>query len=63
MMEEVANSEHTFEADLVLLALGFLGPEKAILKLLGVKEVPYFQKSFYLNLHPDTRVNSMMSTS
>ncbi|MFT5431853.1 MAG: glutamate synthase (NADPH/NADH) small chain [Myxococcota bacterium] len=35
-MEEVPGSEHVFEADLVLLAMGFLGPEGAAVEALGV---------------------------
>jgi glutamate synthase (NADPH/NADH) small chain len=37
VMEEVAGSEQTFEADLVFLALGFLGPEGDLLKSIGVE--------------------------
>ncbi|KAL1914692.1 uncharacterized protein VTP21DRAFT_8103 [Calcarisporiella thermophila] len=37
-MAEVPGSEQEFEADLVLLAMGFLGPEEAALKQLGVKQ-------------------------
>ncbi len=36
-MAEVPGSEEYFDADLVFLALGFLGPEDAILKDLGVE--------------------------
>lgn len=36
MMKEIPGSERRFEADIVLLALGFLGPEKSLTKLLGV---------------------------
>ena len=36
-MQEVAGSEHIVEADLVLLAMGFLGPENYVAELLGVK--------------------------
>ncbi len=35
-MQEVAGSEHIVEADLVLLAMGFLGPENYVAELLGV---------------------------
>lgn len=35
-MQEVAGSEHIVEADLVLLAMGFLGPENYVGELLGV---------------------------
>ena len=35
--QEVPGSERELEADLVLLALGFVGPEKPMLKELGVK--------------------------
>lgn len=37
-MAEVPNSEQTFEADLVLLSMGFLGPEEAVVKQLGLKQ-------------------------
>jgi len=36
-MKEVAGSEQEFPCDLVLLAMGFLGPEDAILKQLGLE--------------------------
>ncbi len=39
-MSEIPGSEEYFEADLVFLALGFLGPEEAILKDLGVELDP-----------------------
>lgn len=39
-MTEIAGSEEYFEADLVFLALGFLGPEDDILKELGVEVDP-----------------------
>ena len=40
-MEEVAGSEFTLEADLVLLALGFLGPVQAgLVEALGLKLDP-----------------------
>ena len=39
-MTEIAGSEEYFEADLVFLALGFLGPEDDILKDLGVEVDP-----------------------
>ncbi len=35
-MEEVAGSEETWEADMVLLALGFLGPEPVLAQQLGL---------------------------
>lgn len=35
-MQEVAGSEHIVEADLVLLAMGFLGPENYVAEMLGV---------------------------
>ncbi len=35
-MTEIPGSEETFEADLVLLAMGFLGPEEAAGKMLGL---------------------------
>ncbi len=34
-MEEVAGSEHVVDADVVLLAMGFLGPEQALVESLG----------------------------
>lgn len=37
-MVEVANSEHVYECDLVLLAMGFLGPEETIIKQLNLKK-------------------------
>ncbi|KAL5511690.1 GLT1 [Sanghuangporus vaninii] len=37
-MEEVPGSEKFYPAQLVLLALGFLGPENDVLKALGVKQ-------------------------
>ena len=37
-MEEVPGSEKFFEAQLVFLALGFLGPENDALKGLGIKQ-------------------------
>ncbi len=40
VMDEVPGSEETWEADLVLLALGFLGPEEQVLETLGVETDP-----------------------
>ena len=37
-MEEVPGSEKFFPAELVFLALGFLGPESEVVKGLGVKQ-------------------------
>uniref|UniRef100_T1IRL5 4Fe-4S ferredoxin-type domain-containing protein n=1 Tax=Strigamia maritima TaxID=126957 RepID=T1IRL5_STRMM len=39
-MKEVEGSEKTYKADLVLLAMGFLGPEKYLNAQLGVNEDP-----------------------
>ncbi len=39
-MKEIAGSEEYFDADLVFLALGFLGPEEALLKEFGVDADP-----------------------
>ena len=39
-MREVAGSEETFPADLVLLAMGFLGPESTLVEKLGMKTDP-----------------------
>ncbi|CAG8789529.1 2907_t:CDS:2, partial [Acaulospora morrowiae] len=36
-MKEVPGSEQYFQADLVLLAMGFLGPEEKLIKSLGLK--------------------------
>lgn len=36
-MKEIAGSEKYYEADLILLAMGFLGPEKSVLTSLGVE--------------------------
>jgi glutamate synthase (NADPH/NADH) len=37
-MEEVPGSAKFFPAQLVLLALGFLGPENAVIKALSLKQ-------------------------
>ncbi|KAI8138284.1 hypothetical protein BJV82DRAFT_651579 [Fennellomyces sp. T-0311] len=37
-MQEVEGSEEVFEADLVLLSMGFLGPEDAVVKQLELKQ-------------------------
>ena len=37
-MAEVPNSERVFSADLVLLAMGFLGPESAILRSMNLAQ-------------------------
>lgn len=37
-MEEVPESEKFFSAQLVFLALGFLGPQAEVIKALGVKQ-------------------------
>ena len=39
-MVEVAGSEETFEADIVLLAMGFLGPEQTLAESLGLETDP-----------------------
>jgi glutamate synthase (NADPH) small chain len=39
-MREVPGSEHTFEADLVLLAMGFLGPEDTLAEKLDLDRDP-----------------------
>lgn len=36
-MEEIPGSEKFFAAQLVFLALGFLGPQQELIKALGVK--------------------------
>ncbi|KAG0168991.1 glutamate synthase [NADH] [Apophysomyces sp. BC1034] len=38
LMNEVAGSEQLFEADLILLSMGFLGPEEAVIKQLSIKQ-------------------------
>lgn len=40
MRETVADSEQVFKCDLVLLAMGFLGPEKAIIDDLELAQDP-----------------------
>lgn len=47
-MEEVAGSEHVVQADLVLLAMGFLGPEQYLVEALGFDTD---QRSNYLAQH------------
>lgn len=37
-MEEVPGSEKFFPAQLVFLALGFLGPQAEVIKALGIKQ-------------------------
>ena len=37
MMHELFGTERIFKVDMVLLALGFIGPEETISKFLGVK--------------------------
>jgi glutamate synthase (NADPH/NADH) len=39
-MEEVAGSEEVLEADLILLAMGFLGPEQNLAQKLGLETDP-----------------------
>ncbi|MEZ6133794.1 MAG: glutamate synthase subunit beta [Pirellulaceae bacterium] len=39
-MQEVSESEHVVEADLVLLAMGFLGPEQYLIESLGLQTDP-----------------------
>ncbi len=39
-MEEIAGSEHIVDADLVLLAMGFLGPEQYLVEALGFDTDP-----------------------
>jgi glutamate synthase (NADPH) small chain len=39
-MKEVPGSEHVVDADLVLLAMGFLGPEQYVSELLGIATDP-----------------------
>ena len=38
-MEEIPNSERVFKADLVIIAAGFLGPEKTLAEQFGIKKV------------------------
>lgn len=38
-MEEIPNSEKVFKADLVIIAAGFLGPEKTLAEQFGIKKV------------------------
>lgn len=37
-MDKVPNSEVTYKADLVLLAMGFLGPEETAIEQLGLEK-------------------------
>lgn len=37
-MEEVAGSEKVYDCDMILLAMGFLGPEKNVINQLGLKQ-------------------------
>ncbi|XP_078373779.1 uncharacterized protein LOC144657317 isoform X1 [Oculina patagonica] len=39
-MEEIPNSEKVFKADLVIIAAGFLGPEKTLAEQFGIKKDP-----------------------
>lgn len=39
-MDEIPGSEQIYKADLVLLAMGFLGPEKYLVEQLGLKQDP-----------------------
>ncbi|RSH82619.1 glutamate synthase [NADH] [Apiotrichum porosum] len=39
-MEEVKGSEKFYPADLILLALGFLGPQKELIDAMGIKQDP-----------------------
>lgn len=47
-MEEIPNSEKVFKADLVIIAAGFLGPEKTLAEQFGIKKVRPL--CFYLKL-------------
>ena len=40
IMKEIASTERTFKADLVLLAMGFLGPEDAVISQLALDQDP-----------------------
>lgn len=53
-MSEVAGSEKTYAADLVLLAMGFMGPEKYATGLLGVE---YDERSNYHAAHGQFTTN------
>ena len=44
-MEEIPNSEKVFPADKVIIAAGFLGPEKTLAEQFGIKKVRL--KCFY----------------
>jgi glutamate synthase (NADPH/NADH) len=52
-MEEVPGSEKFFPAQLVFLALGFLGPQSDVIKALGVKQ------DARSNIQTATKVRSM----
>jgi glutamate synthase (NADPH/NADH) small chain len=59
-MEEVAGSEHVVDADLVLLAMGFLGPEQYLVEALGFETDP---RSNYAAQHGpfSTSVNGLFA--
>ena len=38
-MEDIPGSEKIFKADLVIIAAGFLGPEKTLAEQFGIKKV------------------------
>lgn len=39
-MQKIPDSEKIFKADLVLLAMGFLGPEETVIEQLGLEKDP-----------------------
>jgi NADPH-dependent glutamate synthase beta subunit-like oxidoreductase len=53
-MQEIPGSEQRWEADLVLLAMGFLGPEAYVAEALGVE---LSQQSNYAAKHGDFQTN------
>lgn len=65
-IQEVPNTEQVFKADLVLIALGFVGPEKVLSQQLGTKMVglstkmmPIHLQSVSLNLY----VNHLLTST
>ena len=49
-MVEIPDSEYIYKADLVLIALGFTGPSKALAKELAIKMVRHSSRYLSHNL-------------
>lgn len=66
-MEEVPGSEKFFPAQLVFLALGFLGPQAEVINALGVKQdgrsnIQTPNKVCMITMHP-SRVNTPLRST